>query len=139
MPRKALLVGINHYDRAPDLSGCINDAQRVKRLLCRHENGELNFECKMLTSDAFDVSTSALRRTLIALFKDQAEASLFFFSGHGAIRDYGGFLAARDSAHYNEGVDMHSVLALANAAVLEGRHRQVVMVLEVAAGGGGGG
>ncbi len=130
MPRKALFIGINHYNKAPKLKGCINDATRMHSLLSRNADDTLNFEGKLLTSDRYDVSAAELRKNIVALFIGTAEASIFYYSGHGALRDYGGFLVTKDAAQYHEGVDMHSVLALANAAVLEGRHRQVLIILD---------
>ena len=41
--RRALLVGINHYESAP-LTGCIEDATRMERLLRRHDDGRVNFD-----------------------------------------------------------------------------------------------
>ncbi len=41
--RKALIVGINHYDHLEPLSGCVNDALAVKAVLERHADGTLNF------------------------------------------------------------------------------------------------
>ena len=44
--RKALVVGINEYPDCP-LSGCINDAQSVAKMLCSHENGKKNFDVNL--------------------------------------------------------------------------------------------
>ena len=52
MDRMALVVGVNYYSdkRIPNLSGCVNDAKEVARLL-KH-NGDSsrsrNFDCKEL-------------------------------------------------------------------------------------------
>ena len=41
--RKALIVGIDHYDQIQSLSGAVNDAYTVKAALERHADGTLNF------------------------------------------------------------------------------------------------
>ncbi len=41
--RKALIIGIDHYDHIGCLSGCINDAYSVKAVLERHADGTTNF------------------------------------------------------------------------------------------------
>ena len=42
--RKALCVGIDCYEHADDLHGCVNDANSVKAALERNGDGTLNFE-----------------------------------------------------------------------------------------------
>ena len=41
--RKALVVGIDHYDHIGGLTGCVNDANSVDMLLDRHADGSVNF------------------------------------------------------------------------------------------------
>ncbi len=41
--RKALVVGINHYEHIGSLNGCVNDAYAVKQMLDRHADGSVNF------------------------------------------------------------------------------------------------
>ena len=52
--RKALCVGIDCYEHADDLHGCVNDANSVKAALERNGDGTLNFEVKLMcaTSEA---------------------------------------------------------------------------------------
>lgn len=44
--RKALCVGIDSYNTAADLCGCVNDANAVKSVLERNGDGTLNFNDK---------------------------------------------------------------------------------------------
>lgn len=46
--RKALCVGIDCYEHADDLHGCVNDANSVKAALERNGDGTLNFEVKLM-------------------------------------------------------------------------------------------
>src|SRR5919112_1286439 len=68
--RRALLVGIDHYESAP-LSGCIDDARAMERLLRRHDDGRVNFDTQLLTSDREAVSRARLRESVDA-YVDQA-------------------------------------------------------------------
>src|SRR4051795_7884773 len=113
--RRALLVGINHYESAP-LSGCIDDARRMERLLRRHDDGGVNFDTHLLTSDREVVTRARLRESIENLFADPADVALLYFSGHGTENDLGGYLVTTDATLYNEGVALGDVLALANRA-----------------------
>ena len=48
--RKALVVGINHYENVSPLFGCVNDSFAVKAMLERHADGSINFGVKHLTA-----------------------------------------------------------------------------------------
>lgn len=113
--RRALLVGINDYPSAP-LSGCVNDANAMERLLRRHDDGSINFDTQLLTSDLEDVTRARLREGLEELFADPADVALLYFSGHGTEDDLGGYLVTSDATTYEEGVSLGDVLAHANKA-----------------------
>jgi hypothetical protein len=113
--RRALLVGINHYESAP-LTGCIDDAIRMERLLRRHEDGRVNFDTQLLTSDREMVTRARLRESIGNLFADPADVALLYFSGHGTENDLGGYLVTTDASLYDEGVALADVLKLANDA-----------------------
>src|SRR5215210_1992575 len=113
--RRALLVGINHYPSAP-LTGCINDAETMQRLLRRHDDGVVNFDTQLLTSDRATITRPVLRESIDRLFADPADVALLYFSGHGTENDLGGYLVTSDATLYNEGVALGEVLAKANRA-----------------------
>jgi uncharacterized caspase-like protein len=113
--RRALLVGINDYPSAP-LTGCINDARAMERLLRRHDDGRVNFDTQLLTSDRETVTRARLRESIDSLFADPADVALLYFSGHGTENNLGGYLVTSDATLYNEGVALSDVLAIANRA-----------------------
>jgi hypothetical protein len=113
--RRALLVGIDDYPSSP-LAGCVNDAEAMEELLRRHEDGRVNFDTQLLTSDEERVTRSRLREGIDVLFSDPADVALFYFSGHGTENDLGGYLVTSDASAYEEGVSLADVLALANRA-----------------------
>ena len=47
--KRALVVGINDYDSIKSLNGCINDANRIHKLISRHEDGSPNFDVELMT------------------------------------------------------------------------------------------
>lgn len=57
--RKALIVGIDHYDHIGCLTGCVNDAYSVKNILERHADGTVNFATPRIITGtgAADAST----------------------------------------------------------------------------------
>jgi Caspase domain len=124
--RRALLVGIDDYPAAP-LFGCVNDAEAMERLLSRHDDGGVNFDTQLLTSDQEQVTRARLRESLEVLFADQAEVALFYFSGHGTENDLGGYLVTSDASVYDDGVSLADVLTLANRAV---HIREVAIIID---------
>ena len=113
--RRALIVGIDDYPKAP-LGGCVHDATSMAALLAKHEDGTPNFDCLTLTSPKYKLTRASLRQSIEALFQDKADTALFYFSGHGTANNLGGHLVTQDSDRYDEGVAMHDILILANAA-----------------------
>lgn len=117
--RKALIIGIDHYDQIQSLSGPVNDAHSVKAALERHADGTLNFAQPRLmtaTGPGAAVSRTELREAVQELFKDDAEISLLYFSGHGYIDGAGGYLCASDCASGHDGLSLNEVLTFANSS-----------------------
>lgn len=114
--RIALIVGINYYEYGNPLYGCVDDAYAMKSVLERHDGGDVNFDCKLLTgTGATDpVNRGDLKDSIEKLFTTEAEIALFYFAGHGYIEDTGGYLLASDSKRGDEGVSLTEILVLAN-------------------------
>ncbi len=131
--RRALIVGIDHYEWSP-LNGCINDANEIHRLLDRNEDGTPNFDCKKLTSGKGkkDITRTYLRKQIHELFNNQADIALLYFSGHGVETPYGGYLMTEDAYKFDEGVSMNDVLILAN----QSKVGEVIIILDCCYSGG---
>ncbi len=114
--RKALIVGINHYNLGGNLYGCVSDALSLEDLLKRHGDGRVNFDCRTLT--ATDVSNLIERDTLKdeieSLFSESCEIALFYFAGHGHFEASGGYLLASDAKRGDNGISLHEILTYAN-------------------------
>ena len=118
MTRLALIVGVDFYDNYSRLFGCVADAGAVQRVLVRHGNGALNFECKSLQGIDVDrrVSRSELRSNIDWLFASDAEVALFYFAGHGYVDTTGdGYILTTDSQRWDrEGVPLSEITNIAN-------------------------
>lgn len=114
--RKALVVGINYYERGGALFGCVDDARAVKATLERHADGSVNFDCLLLTGTGPTdrVLRSELKDSVQELFATDAETALFYFAGHGHLETTGGYLLATDSGRGDEGVSLAEILTFAN-------------------------
>lgn len=127
--RKALIVGIDHYQTLANLTGCVNDAFSVKAAIERHSDGTLNFPSPQVftgTSDEQSVTKRDLKDAVRKLFSDDSEIALFYFAGHGYIEDTGGFLCASDSSTGDDGLALSEVMQLANSS----RARNKVIILD---------
>ncbi len=132
--RKALIVGIDHYDHIGALRGAVNDAYSVKSVLERNSDGTLNFaKPKLLagTGPTSSASRTELRDSVEALFADDADIALFYFAGHGYIDDTGGFLCASDCQTGHDGLALHEVMTMANRS----RAKNKVIILDSCHGG----
>lgn len=114
--RKALIVGIDHYDHINPLSGCVNDAYSVRSVLERHADGTVNFATPKIltgTSATERVDRSELKDAVRELFAGDSEIALFYFAGHGFIEDTGGFLCGTDCGTGDDGLSLSEVMTLA--------------------------
>lgn len=118
--RRALIVGIDDYDKAP-LSGCVNDARSVATLLEKHGNGAPNFDTRLVTSPSDDLTRSGLRDAIGTLFATECDIALLYFSGHGFVRSGDGCIVTKDAAQHDEGISMTEILALANKSPVKNR------------------
>lgn len=124
MQRRALLVGINHYDHYPPLLSSIKDAKDMKSLLETHEPLddciEPNFHCTLLLSNKYPdkkITRVRLHRAIDRLFNESTpdtELVLLYFSGHGFESNLGGYLVTQDARDMAEGVSVNDILIYAN-------------------------
>jgi hypothetical protein len=110
--RRALLVGIDHYDNFLALSGCVNDVAALEPVLARHEDGSPNFTCQTRTCPGIRVTRDRLLRDLVGLFGPGADLALFYFAGHGAIVNGDVVLAAADGTAQTPGVGLAEIMAM---------------------------
>lgn len=111
--KKALVIGIDDYGVGNSLSGCCNDAREVCKMLSTNGDGSPNFDVKLL----LNIKTkSELRKSLNDCFSRDDDVALFYFSGHGFVDSFGGYLATPDYSEYDVGVPLQDILTIVNGS-----------------------
>ena len=88
MSRKALIIGVNDYDRIGSLNWCENDAIGMSQALEREATGDPNFSVKLLTTNNnTELKSSYVKSMIQELFSGEAEVALFYFAGHGGFNE----------------------------------------------------
>ena len=123
--RRALLVGIDNYPFGP-LAGCVADANAMAGLLETHADGTPNFACRVVAGSTELVTRVQVLEALDLLFGTDADAALFYFSGHGTENNLDGYLVTSDAGQYREGVAMSEVLTLATNSHI----REIVIIVD---------
>lgn len=133
MSKKALIVGINHYQHFKNLKGAVHDAYEVETVLKRNGDGTLNFDAKLLTAsgESDPITRIQLKAQIKALFNDNKDTVLFYFAGHGHIENTGGYILTSECESGDSGVSLNEVLALANGSP----SRNKVIILDCCHGG----
>ena len=117
--RKALIVGLDHYEHLPRLGGCVVDARSVCEVLERNHDCSVNFKTpKLLLGDSPQtaVERRALKEAVRELFASDAEIALFYFAGHGHIEATGGYLCCSDTHDGDDGLSISDIMTIANAS-----------------------
>lgn len=114
--RKALIVGIDYYEKVNPLSGCVNDAYQIKEVFERNGDGTKNFDCKILTATDTNnqINRSNLKEEIKALFSNDVDIAVLYFSGHGYVDNIGGYLITSECSTGDDGLPMTDILTIAN-------------------------
>lgn len=131
--RKALIVGIDHYEFIPALYGCTNDACEINSLLERNADGSVNFGTKLMTCANKDtlIPRRSLKDAIEELFKDDSEVGLLYFAGHGHVEATGGYLCGSDCKDGDDGLPLSEVVAIANKSPAKNK----IIILDSCHGG----
>jgi hypothetical protein len=132
---RALLIGIDHYDRFNSLDGCVNDVDALEPLLSRNDDNSPNFDCQKRTSATGGVTRDALLGDLDALLGGGADVALLYFAGHGSGSGTDVALVTQDATSGTLGIAFSEVLA----KVAESSVREVVLILDCCFSGAAGG
>lgn len=136
MRKKALIVGIDHYERIAPLRGCVNDAYNVKSVLARDGDGTPNFGVRLLTGTGpgAAIARTQLRDAVAELFNDDCDIALLYFAGHGYLDDTDVYLCASDTAKGHDGLALADIVGMANKSRAVNR----LIVLDSCHSGGAG-
>ena len=110
--RKALCVGIDYYQNANCLAGCVNDANDVKNSIERNYDGLLNFSIELLTatSPESEITVKNLKQQLKNLAKGtDLDTILFYFSGHGFSIEGKTFICTSEFKDEHDGLSLEEV------------------------------
>ncbi len=124
--KRALIIGINDYEKISPLGGAVNDAEKMAALISKHEDGSPNFDTKIVTSDNKQITKKIMRSLLTDLLTKPADMAFFYFSGHGTCTNLGGYLCTYETDHYDEGFPMQELLALINQSPI----KEIVVMLD---------
>lgn len=116
--RKALVIGIDHYDKLNPLHGCVNDARAVSEILEVHGDGSPNFGVSLRTASTANegITRGDLKDLIEELFADDSEIALLYFAGHGHVEATGGYLCGSETRRGDDGLALGEVLTLALAS-----------------------
>jgi hypothetical protein len=133
--KRALLVGIDHYDRFGGLNGCVNDVNALETLLRRNDDSSPNFDCQKRTSATGGVARDQLLGDLAALLDGAADVALLYFAGHGAGSGTDVALVTRDGTPATPGIAFSEILAKVAVSSI----REVILILDCCFSGAAGG
>jgi hypothetical protein len=114
---KALIIGIDDYEKLDRLACCSDDAKAIAEILKYHHDKRVNFDdCELITSGTGDTGLQNISAKIYNFFQGRSDFALFYFSGHGTTTEVDGHLATSDSYGYSAGFSMRSLLQLAHSA-----------------------
>lgn len=121
--RKALIVGIDHYNAITPLRGAVDDAHSVKAMLERHADSSVNFgvNLKAGTGPRDVVKRQEFRELIKELFAGDGEIALLYFAGHGHLDATGGYLCASDCQTGDDGVPLAEIMTLATKSQVQNK------------------
>jgi hypothetical protein len=133
--KRALLIGIDEYDRFRGLGGCVNDVDALEPLLRRNDDDSPNFDCQKRTTMTGGVTRDALLDDVDALLGGGADVALLYFAGHGSDSGSDVTLVTQDATSATPGIAFSQVLA----RVADSSIREVVLILDCCFSGAAGG
>lgn len=127
--KRAVLVGVDHYDTFSNLNGCVADVEALRpRLATNQDQREpVNFAVESVTSEYGAVSRDSLIAAVERCFAPGPDVALFYYSGHG-MGDHGTdvSLCVTEGTSRSPGVRMSEVMAIAARSEI----RQKLIVLD---------
>lgn len=132
--KRALLLGIDHYDNFAGLGGCANDAAALHPLLARNEDDSPNLDCRLVT--ARDSSSRLTRDHLLELVDELlgpgCDFALLYFAGHGAPVHSDVALATSDGSATTPGITFAEVVVRIGHSTVN----EVIVILDCCFSGG---
>ena len=127
--RRALIIGIDYYEKIQCLHGCVNDARAVSEVLRVNGDGTPNFdvlELKTASHAGEEITRGDIKDGIAALFAAPCEIALLYFAGHGHVEATGGYLCGSETRRGDDGLALGEVLTMA----LESKAENRIIVLD---------
>src|SRR5688572_20769345 len=124
--KRALLVGIDQYERWKPLQGCVNDVNALIPFLSRNDDDSPNFHCEVRTSQAGGVKRRELLESLDLLLGPGADVALLYYAGHGEAKPHDVLLVTSDGAESEPGIAFSDILA----KVQDSKVPEVIVILD---------
>jgi hypothetical protein len=116
MSKKALIIGLDTYQMSDaNLNWAVTDAEAIYQLLAYHQDGESNYECRVLLDrmeNGNPITRASLREACADFFSEYSEQALFYFSGHGILTSFGGHLCTSDAIPNDWGISMQEIMQM---------------------------
>lgn len=126
--KRALIIGIDEYDNVNNLTGAVNDANKIAHALSENYDESPNFDCRVITNPGNNppITRAFLRENWQDLFDNFDGEVIFYFSGHGTPTMVGGFLVTTDAVTNDPGLPMSELLELAN----QSNAKSILLILD---------
>lgn len=128
--RRSVVIGVNQYEFADRLSGCVRDATDIATVLAEQEYG---FESSVLLD-----GDATRRNCLDALWtaaEDHGDFLVLYFAGHGGIHGGAGYLVTTDGVARDPGIGLPELAHIIAAASQNYSH--VITILDACHSGAG--
>lgn len=124
----ALCVGVDYYKYANCLEECVLDANDIAKALATNGDGSMNFEVipRFAKDEKTAITKQELRALVERLFGLDVETALFYFSGHGAVNAYGGYLCTSEIRDPEDGLSMDALMQI----VARSKVRNKIIILD---------
>lgn len=111
--RAAIIVGIDGYENAPSLRGCVPDAENMAVCLSMDH---YDFDVQVLKNSEA-TRANILRKLGEAAYQERdGEMLVFYFAGHGAVVGNSGHLLTHDASQFDPGLALSQLSDLMESA-----------------------
>lgn len=128
--RRSVVIGINQYDDANRLSGCVRDATAVAEAL---ERPGFGFESTIVLDT--DATRRACLDALWSAAEQEGETLLIYFAGHGGVHAGAGYIMTTDGIGRDPGIGLQELAQVIAAGA--GNYQHVITILDSCHSGAG--
>jgi WD40 repeat protein/uncharacterized caspase-like protein len=100
----AVVIGIDHYDHMPDLTGAVRDAKAMSTMLTARGFEVIEVLDKKATKERLRDLPYELQEKL-----NPEDRLFFYFAGHGVTQESKGYLMPKDAKSWRQGISMSSL------------------------------